>query len=591
MLRLMANDSLLTIAERSGYRQTGRIDEVEALCREFAQTWPDAVRSLDYGRSAEGRILRALLVSRSGALTAADIRAQNVPLLMIQGGIHPGESDGKDAGFIALRELLDGAASAGALERIAILFVPAFNTDGHERFGRWNRPNQNGPEETGWRTTAQNLNLNRDYAKADAPEMRSMLRLVDLWDPLVCADLHVTDGADFEPDVSIQVEPVNQGEPSLWASGVELRDALIARLAEQGSLPLAFYPDLAKTDDPSSGFALTVYSPRFSTGYFPQRNRFTVLVETHSWKSYAKRVQVMRNTTVDLAELVAARGPKWLELTRLADVASAKLGGSEVALDYTSAWREPTKAGGSTAERDAVPDARMIDFRGYAYTRTLSAISGDRVTVYDPQVPQVWHVPLRDRADASLLVKAPRGGYIVPVSLVTEIGPRLGAHGIALRPMQDRKEGITVEAFRANHVKFSAASFEGRMRAVLEGAWSEETLSILPGALFVPIAQPLARLVVALIEPQAPDSFAAWGFFNAYFEQKEQMEPYVAEQIAKELLAKNLDLSTEFAHKLKHDAEFANSPSARLEFFLRRHVSWDTRYNLYPVLRTEMSLV
>jgi len=116
-----------------------------------------------------------------------------------------------------------------------------------------------------------------------------MLRLIDTWDPLVCADLHVTDGADFEPDISIQVEPVNQGDPDLRSSAVSMRDRLIDRLAELGSLPLNFYPDFAKTDDPASGFALTVYSPRFSTGYFPQRNRYTVLVETHSWKKYEHR--------------------------------------------------------------------------------------------------------------------------------------------------------------------------------------------------------------------------------------------------------------------------------------------------------------
>jgi murein tripeptide amidase MpaA len=125
----------------------------------------------------------ALLVSRGDP--------RGVPLLMIEAGIHPGESDGKDAGFIALRDLLDEAAAPGVLQRMAILFVPAFNTDGHERFGRWNRPNQNGPEETGWRTTAQNLNLNRDYMKADAPDMQALLGLIREWDPLVWADLHV----------------------------------------------------------------------------------------------------------------------------------------------------------------------------------------------------------------------------------------------------------------------------------------------------------------------------------------------------------------------------------------------------------------
>ncbi|HEV7442134.1 MAG TPA: M14 family zinc carboxypeptidase, partial [Steroidobacteraceae bacterium] len=258
----MTTQPLTTLAEESNFRQTGRIDEVERLSREFAEAWPEAVRSFEYGRSAEGRPLRALIVSRTGALTAADIRARKIPLLMLQGGIHPGESDGKDAGFIAIRELLKGVAAGDVLQRMAILFVPAFNTDGHERTGRWNRPNQNGPEETGWRTTAQNLNLNRDYTKADAPEMQAMLRLIDVWDPLVCADLHVTDGADFEPDVSIQVEPINQGDPDLRASGLQLRDQLIAKLAAAGSMPLDFYPDLAKTDDPSSGFALTVYSPR-----------------------------------------------------------------------------------------------------------------------------------------------------------------------------------------------------------------------------------------------------------------------------------------------------------------------------------------
>src|SRR5580698_2304678 len=275
---------LQTLAEESGFTRTGRGDEVERLCAAYAERWPDAVRMFEYGRSSEQRSMLALLVTRSGRLDAASLRAASIPLLFIQAGIHPGESDGKDAGFIALRELLEGRALTRALERIAILFVPAFNVDGHERMGRWNRPNQNGPAETGWRTTAQNVNLNRDYAKADTAEMRSMLRLIDTWDPLICADLHVTDGADFEPDISIQVEPINQGDTKLRVSGKQMRDALIARLTELGFLALDFYPDLASTDDPASGFALTVYSPRFSTGYFPQRNRFTVLVETHSWK-------------------------------------------------------------------------------------------------------------------------------------------------------------------------------------------------------------------------------------------------------------------------------------------------------------------
>src|SRR5690242_14152238 len=235
-IRAVQDHTLTTIAEESGFRRTGRSDEVTRLCTAFAAAWPRAVQSLEFGRSAQGRLMRALLVSR------ADPR--RVPVLLLQAGIHPGESDGKDGGLIALRGLLGDSAARGALEHVAILFVPAFNVDGHERFGRWNRPNQDGPEETGWRTTAQNLNLNRDYAKADAPEMRALLGLLRVWDPLVCADLHVTDGADFQPDVSLQSEPINQGDSHLYAAGRELREALIAKLTAQGSMPLPFYPDL-----------------------------------------------------------------------------------------------------------------------------------------------------------------------------------------------------------------------------------------------------------------------------------------------------------------------------------------------------------
>ena len=128
------------------------------------------------------------------------------------------------------------------------------------------------------------------------------------------------------------------------------------------------------------------------------------------------------------------------------------------------------------------------------------------------------------------------------------------------------------------------------MRAQLEGEWSSDSATLAAGALFVPIAQPLARLIVAMFEPQAPDSLAAWGFFNACFEQKEQMEPYVAEQIAAGMLAGDADLREAFNARLRNDPAFAASPGDRLEFFLRRHSSWDARYNLYPVLRVDTPL-
>ena len=185
------------------------------------------------------------------------------------------------------------------------------------------------------------------------------------------------------------------------------------------------------------------------------------------------------------------------------------------------------------------------------------------------------------------MVKAPLGGYVVPAGYAQEIGAKLALHGIAFEAVRTRIDDVRVEVFRATRVKFSRAPFEGRMRAKLEGAWARATQVIDVGALFVPIAQSGARLLMALLEPQAPDSFAAWGFFNACFEQKEHIEPYVAEQIAREMLEKDLRLQAEFTRKLLADPAFAADPSARLEYFLRRHASWDASYNLYPVIRVD----
>ncbi|MCA1659118.1 MAG: hypothetical protein LC642_01040 [Verrucomicrobiaceae bacterium] len=143
-----------------------------------------------------------------------------------------------------------------------------------------------------------------------------------------------------------------------------------------------------------------------------------------------------------------------------------------------------------------------------------------------------------------------------------------------------------LEVFRATKVSPAAKSFEGHQELTLEGEWKPERRDLPGGALFVPLAQPKARLVAAMLEPRAPDSLGAWGYFNAMFEQKEFMEAYVAEEIAREMLATDEGLAADFQKRLGEDPELAKSPTARLQFFARRHLSWDERIDLYPIFRT-----
>lgn len=568
-----AAPDLTTVSERSGFIKTGRYDEVIRLCAAFQSAYPQQVKCIDFGTTPEGRPMKALIVTRTGAFTPAAARARKLPVTLIQGGIHAGEIDGKDAGFQAIHEILDGKLAKGALDKQVLIFVPVFNVDGHERFTPNNRPNQRGPVEMGWRTTAQNFNLNRDYVKADAPEMQAMLNMVNAWDPLVYVDLHVTDGAKFEHDVSIQVEPVYSGDSEFRKAGLALRSNVIADITRLGSQPQSYYMSFVDTDDPQSGFADGVSDPRFSTGYFQLRNRMAMLVETHSWKDYPTRVRITHNAFVSVLDQVAAHGAEWQQAAAAADARAMKIAGSAVPLS----WKTTEKA-------------HMVDFKGYAYTRTPSEVSGILMTRYDETKPQIWTVPLRDEVLPDLSVSAPGAGYVVPAAFAAVVGARLKQHGIAYTIIKTPQARADVDTFRADKATFTPGSFESHQRLAVTGAWKSEARAVGAGALFVPVGQPKARLVMALLEPQAPDSMLAWGTFNNAFERKEYMEEYVAEDVAREQLAADPALAAQFKKMVDTDPAFAKNGRARLEFFAKRHASWDERFNLYPVMRTNVEL-
>ena len=565
-----ADTNLATTAEQSQNARTGRYAEVERLCAAFAARWPRQVHCFQFGTTPEGRPMLALAVSADGAMSASRSRAQHRPVILLQGGIHAGEIDGKDAGFLALRELLQGSVARDSLKKVTLLFVPVFNIDGHERFGAWNRPNQVGPEEMGWRTTAQNFNLNRDYAKADTAEMQAMLGLLNEWDPVVYVDMHVTDGAQFEHDVSVTVGPAEDGDAQVAKLAANIRDAVNASLATQGSLPLPFYPAFVVDDDPMSGFSLRPSSPRYSTGYWGLRNRVAILLETHSWKDYPTRVRVTRNFIVDLLELARDQAGEWQRIAYAADDSASHLAGSRVPLEFVN-----TK------------QAHIVAFRGYEYESTLSSISGDLVTRYDPSKPAIWKVPFYDQVSANYEVTAPGAGYIVAAAHAGWLAPKLRGHAIEFEVIARAQSAAPLQTYRATKVTIATATFENHVEMKVIGAWRAETRDIPAGSLFVPIAQPKARLVMALLEPQAPDSYVTWGFFNNAFEQKEFVETYVAEQMGRDMLEKDPALKAEFEQKLATNPEFAHDPKARLDFFYRRHASWDERVNLYPVYRVD----
>jgi hypothetical protein len=269
-----------------------------------------------------------------------------------------------------------------------------------------------------------------------------------------------------------------------------------------------------------------------------------------------------------MLDLTAERGSDWLKLAHDADARAMQLGGETVPLDYK-----------------ATDVAHTIDFLGYGYERLPSDISGQQMTRYNENLPEVWKVPLRDDVQPTVTVVAPTGGYIVPAAHAAWVAEKLKQHDVRYSVIAHDLPHDAVETFRANKVTFATSPNESHQRLTLEGAWKLEARDIRAGALFVSIAQPKARLVIELFEPKAPDSLVAWGEFNNAFEKKEYMEDYVAEEVARAQLKADPALAAQFQSKLAADPAFAGDPEARLEFFYRRSPSWDERLDLYPVMR------
>lgn len=559
--------ALTSTAETSGFQRTGRYEEVQALCAAFVARFPGKVTCAPFGTTPLGRPMLHLVASEDGVLTPEAAKEKGRPVLFFQAGIHSGEIDGKDAGFLLLRDLLEGKVGDGALFKVTVVFVPVLNVDGHERFGKNHRPNQRGPREMGWRVTSQNLNLNRDFAKAEAPETQAVLKLLHAWAPILFADLHVTDGAKFQHDVSVTFEPWATGPEGLKVAGKALRAELFAELEGKGHLPVGFYPAFNADDDPASGFSYGWPSPRFANAYWAANNRYGLLVETHSWKDFGARVKTTYDVCLGLLTQAARNGPAWLKAAAEADAAGAKQAGGDVALLY-----EPTK------------QPRTLDFLGYEYAREPSDVSGKPWIRYDEKKPAVWKVPYFDELEPALTVRAPKGGYLVPPPHAAWVAQKLALHGISFVTLAKDEPSAKVQTFRATP-RFRGAPYEGRQTVQLEGQWKDDTQALPAGTLFIPAAQPRLPLAMHLLEPTAPDSFAAWGFFNAHFEQKEYLEDYLAEAFARELL-KDPKVKAAFDARLKDEA-FAKDPAARLRFFYERHPSYDARLNLVPVYRTE----
>ncbi|HET7745680.1 MAG TPA: M14 family metallopeptidase, partial [Vicinamibacteria bacterium] len=478
-------------------------------------------------------------------------------------GIHAGEIDGKDAGLMLLRDMTVKGTRRALLDRANWLFMPILNVDGHERSSAFSRINQRGPAESGWRTNARNLNLNRDFTKLDAPETRAVVGVLRTWDPDLWADLHVTDGSDHQYDITFGHNVGSTWSPAIerWLEGA-LVPAVTRDLQAMGHVPGPLWvANPVDVTDLAKGFTQWVAQPRFSTGYGDLRHVPTLLLENHSLKPYAQRVL---GTYVFLESLLRALADG-KGLLRAAVAEDEARRAPEVPIDFGP---------------PAAPAAETHPYLAVEQRVEKSAVSGGPRVVYTGK-PVTVTVPLLAFAPS---VRASRpAAYWVP-STWPEVIERLAAHGIRMERVDAPRE-VEVEMSRATEASLAPAPFEGRVPVTATFAVETRKERYPAGSVRVPTDQPLGELAVILLDPASADSFFRWGFFLEVLQPTEYVEAYVMEPMAERMLAADPALEAEFEAWAAAEPELAAKPAERLQWLYRRTPYFDQRYRLYPVGR------
>jgi hypothetical protein len=539
---------------------TPRYAETVAWCQELAAA-SDQVACGTFGRSPQGRGLPLVIWDPDGLADPVACHEAGRLVLLIQGCIHAGETCGKDAGMTLVRDL----ALRGGPPGVTVLLIPIFNVDGHERFGPYNRINQNGPREMGWRTTAQNLDLNRDHLKADAPEMQAWLRLWDAWQPHFLVDIHATNGADYQYPLTYVLELRGNLDPDLTAWLEDYLAAVSPPLAAAG-YPLAPYVVFREWHDPRSGLQSWVAGPRFSQGYAATRNRPGLLVEAHMLKPYPVRVAATRALLDQTLAFLATEAGTLRALTAAADRHAASA--AFRAEPFPLAWQ-------------LSDESEPFTFLGVAYEQRTSALSGGEYFVYHGDRPEVFTVPYYNQPLATTSARLPEA-YLIPPQW-QEVIARLALHGVRMARLRE-EVALTVRTWRFLDPRWEGQPVQGRHPFSYELAPVTMTATVPAGTVVIDLAQPAARLVAHALEPAGPDAFVRWGFFDAVMTRVEYVESYVIERLMREMVAADPGLLAELKERKTGDPLFATNPRAIRNWFYERTAYHDQQAFLYPVL-------
>jgi len=555
-----SNFDFTTTFETSNGTQTPEYSEVISYYEELAEAYPE-INMQAVGKTDSGNPLHIITLNPDKSFDFDAIR-KDKRILLVNNGIHPGESDGIDATMMLLRDIVQGKIDMP--EKTVIVAIPVYNVGGSLNRNTGTRANQNGPEEYGFRGNARNYDLNRDFIKSDTKNARAFAEIYHLVQPDVFIDNHVSNGADYQYTLTHLFTQHNKlgGELGKYLHQI-IHPELERKLIEK-DWDITPYVNVFNST-PEKGFSQFLDSPRYSTGYTTLFNTLGMMVETHMLKPYKPRVEGTYELMKSMIEITEEQGDKIASLRQDAWKEFKQKG------DYPISWKvDPTQSS-------------TLKFKGYEGSFIPSEITGAMRLKYDRNKPFTKEVNYKNYFKATQEVTIPEA-YVIPQGWHNVID-LLKLNTIKMTQFE-ADTTITVESYRIEDYKTRTRVYEGHY-SHYNTTVSTETKSITfhKGDYLISTSQPGLRYLIETLEPAAPDSFFSWNFFDTILQQKEGFSPYVFEDTAKQLLDNNPKLKSEFEAKKENEERFAANWYAQLNWIFEHSNSYEKAHMQYPVYR------
>jgi len=559
-----AAEDLQTVYETSHGTETATYEEGIAYYRKLVAAFPKTLTIREMGPTDSGKPLHLVIFSASGEFDISTLKQQGKPVFMINNAIHPGEPDGVDACMMFLRDLASGKLKKNNLHRIVLGVIPFYNIGGVLNRNSTTRVNQSGPKSYGFRGNARNFDLNRDYIKNDSRNARSFAKIFHLLDPEVYLETHVTNGSDHQYVLTVLATQADKlgGEQGRYLNEVFEPD-IMKRLDER-DVPATPYVNVFGST-PDKGFLQFLDGPRYSTGYTTLFQTLGFMTETHSLKPFKDRVLATVAFIDSVTDAAIERGEEIRELRARTRAALRKQ------TRFPLKWE---------LDRNK---SRKLAFRGYEPTMLPSELTGGERLKYDREKPFEKEVPFYNRYRGELEVQRPYA-YVIPQGWHPVVS-QLQLNGIAMSRLSEAK-AFEVEVYHIEKYDTSSNPYEGHYpHSNTEVTKSKETIRFRKGDWVVPTDQDGVRYLMETLEPQAPDSFFTWNYFDTILQQKEYFSSYIFEDIAAKFLAENPEIEKAFEARKKQDSEFAGNRRAQLHWIYIRTPHYEEAHKRYPVYR------